>query len=94
MLILKAFVNKKQIDEIRVHNIGSLLAHQQKIIDKYNLDPHDIMLPDPDIYEYKIEKPKGVYKHPILHKRSDGWQILAAKVLRSLNKLDPNEIDI
>ena len=59
MLILKAYVNTRQIEEIHVQNVT---------VEEHEYDT------------YKIRKP--VIEHPpIRHVRSDGWRVLAVKVL-------------
>ena len=62
MLILKAFVNSNQIDEIWMQQVETL---------------------DDDLRGYKIRKPEADLPL-IYHRRSDGWRVLAIKVLNAL----------
>ena len=69
MLIIKAYVNRRQIDELCIHNLG-------------NVNPVEIggFITD-DLCLYQIEKPNG-YREPeycIQHRRSDGWEELTRK---------------
>jgi len=63
MLVIRAYINEKEIDEVWIYNAGW----------KSN-----------DIYEYRIENPKGFEHNQILHARSDGWRLLAFKALEIL----------
>jgi len=69
MLIIKAYVNHRQIDELCIHNLGNVVPAKvgEPIAD--------------DLCLYQIEKPNG-YREPeyrIQHKRSNGWEELARK---------------
>lgn len=66
MLIIRAFVNERQIDEIHVQNTKHI---------------------ERDLYEYTIRKPDGDWPK-IRHYRSDGWRLLALKVLDILDRLE------
>jgi len=69
MLVIKAYVNHKQIDELWIHNLG-------------NVNPVEMggSVTD-DLCLYQIENPAG-YMEPeyhIQHKRSAGWEELTRK---------------
>lgn len=70
MLILKVFVNDKQIDEIHIQNIGKF---------------DDIYIDSPkkrkDLCMYKIVKPIGFEHDVLLHTRSKGHRVLISKVM-------------
>jgi len=71
MLIIKAYINEKQIDEIWIHNLGI-----------GRTDPYHRL---GELYTYRIEKPEGYEQNLIEHSRSsDGWQVLAKKALKIL----------
>lgn len=70
MLIIKAYVNKRQIDEIHIHNMGAMGSP-------------DFLSPA-GLYTYRIEKPEGYERNLIAHRRSDGWQVLAKRALQVL----------
>ena len=72
MLVIKAYVNRDQIDEIHIHNLGAI-------------GPSDFWTPA-GLYTYRIEKPTGYEKDLIAHRRSEGWQILAEKALKVLTE--------
>jgi len=72
MLVIKAFVNYHQIDEVWIHNMG---------------ESHG------DIYEYRIEKPKGFENRQIYHARTDGWRILADKALKLMEQYKDEEVE-
>jgi len=65
MLIAKIFINEKQIDEIHIQNVG--------------LTRKD--LPESNIYEYKIRKPKLSENITLTHRRTDNYAILLQKAL-------------
>jgi hypothetical protein len=73
MLILKVYVNNKQIDEIWVHNKGRL--HKRH---RYSLTSY---------HEYAIVKPTGI-EQKFYHRRSDGWKPLINQVLKHLEELE------
>ena len=66
MLIIKAYVNHRQIDELWIHNLG-------------NLTPANFIADD--LCLYQIERPDGYMKPEchIQHRRSDGWEELVRK---------------
>ena len=67
MLVIKAYVNRRQIDELWIHNLG-------------NISPANFV--GDDLCLYQIEKPDGYMepKYHIQHRRSDGWKELTRKV--------------
>ena len=71
MLILKAYINEREIDEIWVHNVGKV-----PVMDGVATDT----------YEYRIRKPKGYDHIPIYHRRSDGWSPLTVYALDIIRK--------
>ena len=75
MLIIKAYVNDRQIDELWIHNLGSADPAKRKYPELMLLKDQD------DLCLYQIEKPDGYMKseYRIKHKRSDGWEKLVRK---------------
>lgn len=70
MLIIKTFINAKQVDEVHVQNVGAfdkLFPHQPK--------------PRPDLYVYKVREPKGFEEEIIVHTRKQGHRVLTSKVM-------------
>lgn len=68
MLIIKAYINERQIDEIWIHNLGTGCSG-------YEFG---------ELYNYRIEKPEGYEQKLIEHSRGDGWQVLVKKALEIL----------
>lgn len=75
MLIIRAYVNERQIDQINIHNKG-----------EFALDEDGT----PEYYVYSVEKPEGISRK-FVHKRSDGWKPLACTILKHLISLDEVE---
>lgn len=71
MLILKAFINEREIDEIQIRNVGKV-----PVMDGT----------DTNTYEYRIYRPWGLRHIPIYHRRDDGWNPLAVQALDIIRK--------
>lgn len=66
MLILRAFINHREIDQIWIHNEGQL-EELGKIEEE-------------GVWEYKVVRPKGI-PEKLTHHRRKGWVPLALKAL-------------
>lgn len=78
MLIIKAFVNDKEIDEIRIGNTGKRCCDDEKF---YHFNEN--------YYFYEIVKPKhGVL---VVHDRRKGWTDLVRKAFVNIAKY-PDQI--
>ena len=70
MLIIKIFVNEKQIDNIHIQNIG-------QFDDIFPGQPRK----RPNLCVYKIRKPVEFENEIIFHERSRGHRVLTSKVM-------------
>lgn len=77
MLIAKIFVNKKQIDEIWIQNMG--FSHD---------DPGK---PEKKIYLYEIKKPKGHEGKEFYWYRDESYHQLLMEVLEELKPVQEEE---
>jgi len=72
MLVIKIYINDKEVDDIHIQNIG--FFDNWRAVDPYAKKK--------DLYMYKIRKPSGFEDELIIHSRSKGHRILAAKAMQ------------
>lgn len=70
MLIIKTFLDDKQVDEVQIENIGKFDDAFQFLSKKR-----------PGVYIYKIIEPKGFENKEITHTQKKGHRVLTSKAM-------------
>ena len=70
MLIIKIFVNERQIDDIHIQNVGQF----------DDIFPGQL-IKRPNVCVYKIRKPVEFEDQIIFHERNRGHRVLTSKVM-------------